>query len=202
MYREQGWFEAFEFSYDMSVPNAAHLETQRGGWCTVLPYFIGDLLELPLTTTQDYSLFHILNEYSVARWKQQTEILLSKNGLVSFIAHPDYLVEERLRRVQAALPLSEILRIGREIAKGLAAAHDKGLIHRDIKPSNIWLERATTVAPGQNELRAREGRIAERGGAGNRRRRGGGQLGLRAERDARERAAGVHGGRKVEHLLF
>jgi hypothetical protein len=48
-----------------------------------------------LTTTQDYSLFHILNEYSVARWKQQTEILLSKNGLVSFIAHPDYLVDER-----------------------------------------------------------------------------------------------------------
>ena len=26
MYREQGWFDAFEFSYDMSVPNAAHLE--------------------------------------------------------------------------------------------------------------------------------------------------------------------------------
>ena len=95
MYREQAWFDALEFSYDMSVPNAAHLEPQRGGCCTVLPYFIGDLLELPLTTTQDYSLFHILNEYSVARWKQQTEILLSKNGLVSFITHPDYLVEER-----------------------------------------------------------------------------------------------------------
>jgi hypothetical protein len=95
MYREQGWFDAFDFSYDMSVPNVAHLEPQRGGCCTVLPYFIGDLLELPLTTTQDYSLFHILSEYSVARWKQQTEILLSKNGLVSFIAHPDYLVEER-----------------------------------------------------------------------------------------------------------
>jgi hypothetical protein len=99
MYREQAWFDAFDFSYDMSVPNAAHLEPQRGGCCTVLPYFIGDLLELPLTTTQDYSLFHILNEYSIARWKQQTEILLSKNGLVSFIAHPDYLVEERALRV-------------------------------------------------------------------------------------------------------
>ena len=62
MYREQQWFDAFEFSYDMSVPNVAHLEPQRGGCCTVMPYFVGDILELPLTTTQDYSLFHILGD--------------------------------------------------------------------------------------------------------------------------------------------
>ncbi len=36
--------------------------------------------------------------------------------------------------------LSETLRIGREIAQALAAAHGKGLIHRDLKPENVWLE--------------------------------------------------------------
>lgn len=39
-----------------------------------------------------------------------------------------------------SLSVPQILRIGQEVAKGLDAAHEKGLIHRDIKPANLWLE--------------------------------------------------------------
>ncbi len=40
----------------------------------------------------------------------------------------------------APLELREILRIGMQIAAGLAAAHHQGVVHRDIKPANVLLE--------------------------------------------------------------
>jgi predicted RNA-binding Zn-ribbon protein involved in translation (DUF1610 family) len=48
-------------------------------------------------------------------------------------------LDSRLKR-EGKLPPTEVLRIGREIAEGLEAAHAGGLIHRDIKPANVWLE--------------------------------------------------------------
>jgi hypothetical protein len=103
MYRNQDWYDAFNFSYDMSVPNVAHLEPQRGGCCTVMPYFVGKILELPLTTIQDYSLFHILGDYSIDLWKLQIDLILKKNGMISFIVHPDYIIKNRAQRVYTEL---------------------------------------------------------------------------------------------------
>lgn len=103
MYRNQDWYDAFEFAYDMSVPNVAHLEPLRGGCCTVMPYFIGKILELPLTTAQDYSVFHILNDYSLDLWKEQIRLVRERNGLVSLLSHPDYLINDRPRGIYESL---------------------------------------------------------------------------------------------------
>ena len=63
--------------------------------------------------------------------------------------HPPYLVmpfvpgeslQQRLTR-QGPLDVVDVLRIGQQVAEGLAAAHAQGLVHRDIKPGNILLER-------------------------------------------------------------
>jgi len=75
----------------------------RGGCCTVFPYFVGKIVELPLTAVQDYSLFHIVNDYSIDLWKQQLGLIRERNGLMSFICHPDYLIEARPRKVYASL---------------------------------------------------------------------------------------------------
>ena len=97
LYRRLDWYDAFEFSYDMSVPNVGHLDPQPGGCCTVMPFYIGNILELPLTTVQDYSLFNILRTYSVDLWQQQIDLISKGHGLMSFNVHPDYLDNTRAK---------------------------------------------------------------------------------------------------------
>ena len=103
LYRRPEWYDMLEFSFDMSLPNVAHLDPQQGGCCTVSPFFIGQMLEVPVTTTQDYTLFHILEHRGIDLWKTQTEMILKKNGLASFIVHPDYLLEPELRALYIEL---------------------------------------------------------------------------------------------------
>jgi hypothetical protein len=103
MYRNQEWFHALDFEYDMSVPNAAHLEPQRGGCCTIMPYFIGNIVELPLTTTQDYTMFHILGERGLDIWEREIDTLHRNHGLISILAHPDYLTEPWAQEIYVQL---------------------------------------------------------------------------------------------------
>ena len=45
--------------------------------------------------------------------------------------------------IGTGLPIADVVRIGREVALGLAAAHKIGVVHRDVKPANIWIESPT-----------------------------------------------------------
>ena len=103
LYHNLDWYGHLKFSYDMSVPSVGHLEAQRGGCCSVMPFFIDRVVELPVTVTQDYSLFHILNNYSIDPWKRQLATIMESHGLASFIVHPDYVIEARARKTYSQL---------------------------------------------------------------------------------------------------
>lgn len=93
MYRDQACFDALDFEFEMSVPNSAKFEPQAGGCCSVMPYSVGHLLEIPLTTAQDYTVFHILRDFSPAVWFEQVNSIHKRCGLISVLTHPDYIME-------------------------------------------------------------------------------------------------------------
>ncbi len=74
---------------------------------------------------------NVMPIYSVAEW-QGVPYLVTQYSRGATL-------EKRIRD-QGPLELKEILRIGMQTARGLAAAHAQGLVHRDVKPSNILLD--------------------------------------------------------------
>jgi hypothetical protein len=153
LYRKQLWYDALNFSYDMSVPNVAHLDPQRGGCCTVMPFFFENgILEIPVTTVQDYSLYNILHDYSISLWKQQANIIMGKHGCMNFIVHPDYVMEPR--------PLS--------IYKELLAYLDRLRRENDVwitTPGEVnrwWRQRAAMTLVNEGDGWRIEGEGAER----------------------------------------
>ena len=74
---------------------------------------------------------HVITIHAVGEWKARPFLVMEYVTGIS--------LQQRLDD-GARLELREILRIGMQIALGLADAHAQGLIHRDIKPANIMLE--------------------------------------------------------------
>ena len=51
----------------------------------------------------------------------------------------EYLDGKSLDKLRSAMPWTEVRKLGLQLASGLAAVHEKGLLHRDIKPANAML---------------------------------------------------------------
>ena len=92
-----------------------------------------------------------LDKERVARFRREAQVVASLNhthiatihgleesdGVLALVLE---LVEgedlaERLKR--GAIPIDESIDIARQIAEGLEAAHEKGVVHRDLKPANV-----------------------------------------------------------------
>ncbi|CAN5320788.1 hypothetical protein BH11MYX1_BH11MYX1_19370 [soil metagenome] len=57
-------------------------------------------------------------------------------------------LDHRLDRI-GAFPIVDALRVMRQVASSLGAAHARGIVHRDLKPDNIYLCRDPEVAGGE-----------------------------------------------------
>jgi hypothetical protein len=97
------WMPRLGFDYDSSYPDTDPYEPQPGGCCSWLPYFNQDLVELPITLPQDYTLFTILGHEDERLWIEKARFLRERGGMALLITHPDYMLERRTRRAYRRL---------------------------------------------------------------------------------------------------
>jgi hypothetical protein len=102
-HRRWEWMPLLGFDYDSSYPDTDPYEPQPGGCCSWLPFFNQDLVELPITLPQDYTLFTILRVEDEQPWLSKTTFLRDRGGMALLITHPDYMVEQRYRDAYARL---------------------------------------------------------------------------------------------------
>jgi hypothetical protein len=78
------------FAYDSSFPDTDPYEPQPGGCCSLLPFFVGDVVELPITLPQDHTLFVILGARDARTWLDKIAWIRERGGLAVVLTHPDY----------------------------------------------------------------------------------------------------------------
>jgi peptidoglycan/xylan/chitin deacetylase (PgdA/CDA1 family) len=84
------------FDYDSSYMDVAPYEPQPGGSCSWLPFFIGDLVELPITLPMDHTLFELLGHEDASLWAEKADFLRDRGGMALLLTHPDYLDGTRM----------------------------------------------------------------------------------------------------------
>ena len=96
LHRDWDMLRRLDLDYDTSYPDTDPFEPQDGGCCTWLPFFNGEMVELPLTLPQDHTLFVILGQHDETIWVDKAEFLRARGGLAVIDTHPDYLVDDRI----------------------------------------------------------------------------------------------------------
>ena len=87
-HRVVDWLPDLPFSYDCSMFNSDPYEPQPGGCCSLWPFLLGPLVELPYTLPQDHTLFTLLRKDAQA-WIAQVDAIEERFGLIQCLSHPD-----------------------------------------------------------------------------------------------------------------
>jgi hypothetical protein len=96
LHRHWDWMPLLGFDYDSSFPDTDPYEPMAGGCCSWLPFFIENLVELPVTLPQDHTLFTILHRDGETMWIEKTERIRASGGMALIDTHPDYLVDPHI----------------------------------------------------------------------------------------------------------
>ena len=88
--RNAEWIATMRFDFDSSFSDTDPYEPQSGGTCSVFPFFLSDMIELPYTLPQDHTLLHILKRDPLPIWTTKAQWIAAMGGMILVLTHPDY----------------------------------------------------------------------------------------------------------------
>lgn len=97
MHHNLDWIHDLDIEYDASTFDTDPFEPQPDGVGTIFPFVVpgpGDrpgYVELPYTLPQDFTLFLLLRETTIALWMRKLAWIAQRGGMALVIAHPDYM---------------------------------------------------------------------------------------------------------------
>ena len=107
--RRAEWIDTLEIDHDSTFSDTDPFEPQPGGTCSVFPFFLGRVVELPYSLPQDHTLIHVLRRNALPIWTAKAQWIASVGGMILVLTHPDYSgfdpflgeYEELLKRLRA-----------------------------------------------------------------------------------------------------
>jgi len=79
-----------DFDFDSSFSDTDLFEPQPGGTCSLFPFNLSRLIELPYTLPQDHTLIHLLRRAPLPVWTTKAKWIASLGGMILTLTHPDY----------------------------------------------------------------------------------------------------------------
>jgi peptidoglycan/xylan/chitin deacetylase (PgdA/CDA1 family) len=148
------WIGELPVNYDCSIPHSDPFEPQPGGCCSLWPFFVGPVVELPYTLPQDHTLFTLLGQRTPAVWLDQATEIEKEHGLIECLTHPDpgYLGNARNRAMYAEFlhAIAERPQIWKALPREIAAwwrardlgegKFEHGVVRVGDRPEDVTLE--------------------------------------------------------------
>jgi peptidoglycan/xylan/chitin deacetylase (PgdA/CDA1 family) len=89
--RQAEWIQTMPIDFDESFCDTEPWEPQAGGTCSIFPFFLGPLVELPYTLPQDHTFINVLKRDPIPVWNQKVDWLARQGGMILTLTHPDYI---------------------------------------------------------------------------------------------------------------
>jgi peptidoglycan/xylan/chitin deacetylase (PgdA/CDA1 family) len=88
--RRAEWIGTMAFDFDSSFADTDPYEPQPGGTCSVFPFHLLGIVELPYTLAQDHTLIHLLRRSPLQVWTAKAQWIAALGGMILTLTHPDY----------------------------------------------------------------------------------------------------------------